>query len=158
MTDVVSTPPLPASPENSSVETPAFWPDIDVNELRERIRIGKSAITHARIEAAIHFAVAEVLRQLAAWHALQVEAGHAVLADVPADQIGGKSTLEILFLRAVTMTAAAELSDRNPDLTLTREGADRADLQMEAADDYRRSATRAIRALQGRNGTTVELV
>lgn len=159
MTDLISTPPAPASPANSKVITGAFWPDIDVNQVRSELRLGGTTITHERVTAAIAFAVVEVTRELSAWQIVQQDAGNDTLAEIDPDRtVGSQPELVVLFLRAVTMTAAAELADRHLDLTATATGTDRAESRADMADDFRRSATRAIRAMTGTTGTMVDLV
>ena len=159
MTDLISTPPAPASPNGSTVATGDWWPDVDVNKVRSGVNLGGTTIAHDRLVLAIAFAVIEVTDQLAQWQADQIEAGKADLAAVdPDNTVNGEPRPVALFLRAVTMLAAAELADRHLDLTATREGTDREEERRRMADDFRRSATRAIRAITGDTGTMVDLV
>lgn len=157
MNDIVSTP--PAVPPAQEVDAGPWWPTVDVGTTRSLMRIGGTSISQDRLVDAIRFGVIDVTRQLTAWRVGMEAEGFASLAEVaPAEQVDGKSEREWLFLRAVAMTAGAELADRYPDLTATREGADRAQVQMDSADDFRRSATRAIRLLKGEPGISVELI
>ncbi|MEJ6008686.1 head completion/stabilization protein [Novosphingobium aquae] len=159
MTDLISTPPAPASPDDSTVTTGAWWPDIDVNAVRAQIRLGGTTIPHDRLVAAIAFAVVEVTQELSPWQTVQADAGKASLAAVAPDRVvNGDPELVVLFLRAVTMNAAAELADRHLDLTATATGTDRAEARADMADDFRCSAVRAIRAITGGTGTMVDLV
>ena len=159
MNDIVSIPPEPASPDGATVSPGAFWPEIVIADVRAVLRIGGSSMTHERLTEAVRFGMVDVTRQLTAWRVEQEANGFAALADIDPDAVVDERTaLEILFLRAVTQMAGAELADRYPDLTATREGAVRAETIMDAADDYRRSATRAIRAILGQTGTMVDLV
>ena len=159
MTDVISTPPAPASPQGSEVVTGAWWPNIDVNAVRAGVNLGGTTIAHDRLVQAIAFGVVETTSELSAWQIVQAAAGKADLATVdPARQVDGRPELVVLFLRAVTMHAAAELADRHLDITATREGLDREEARRDMADDFRRSATRAIRAIQGQTGAMVDLV
>lgn len=157
MNDIVSTP--PTAPAAQQIDAGAWWPQVDVGTVRGELRIGGNSLSQDRLVAALRFAVIDVTRQLADWRTAQQALGFAALADVdPTATVDDKTELEWLFLRAVSMTAGAELCDRYPDLTATRDGADRAQVQMDSADDYRRSATRAIRAIKGETGATVELI
>jgi len=159
MTDLISTPPAPVSPEGSKVTTGAWWPDIDVNKVRDTVNLGGTTIAHDRVVSAIVAAVIEVTGELADWQAEQVAADKSDLVQVDPDrQVNDEPLLVQLFVRAVTMHAAAELADRHQDLTATREGTDRAEARMNMADDFRRSAVRAIRAMTGATGTMVDLV
>jgi hypothetical protein len=159
MSDLISTPPAPASPAHSKVATGAWWPDIDVGEVRASVNLGGSTIAHERLVKAITFGVMEVTGELADWKAVQVAAGHNSLAAVAPDAtVDDQPELVVQFLRAVTMHAAAELADRQLDLTATPKGADRQEERRDMADDFRRSAVRAIRAITGQTGTMVDLV
>jgi Fe-S-cluster formation regulator IscX/YfhJ len=159
MTDLISTPPTPASPQGSKVTTPAWWPDIDINAVRATVNLGGSTIAHERLVEAIRFAAIEVIGELTEWQIDQNASGFDTLAAVePQPSIDGEGQFVTLFQRAVTMTAAAELADRNPDLTATRVGFDQQKDRLNMADDFRRSATRAIRAIVGETGTLVDLV
>lgn len=159
MTDLISTPPAPASPSGSKVTTGDWWPDIDVNTVRARINLGGTTIAHERLVAAITHGALETMTELADWQAARIFEGKAELAAVdPDNHIDGQPVLVVLFLRAVTMLAAAELADRHLDLTATREGIDRAEARVNMADDFRRSAVRAIRAIIGETGALVDLV
>ena len=158
MNDVVSTPPLPTSPSGSFVATGDWWPDIDVNLVREEINIA-GEIPHARLVEAIRWAVILVTGELAAWAAIQQEAGYESLGDVePQELVDQTPVRELLFRTAVGAHAAGRLFRRNPDLTATREGSDRGDQRRAVADDFVADATRAIRQIQGEPRTTSELI
>lgn len=157
MNDIVSTP--PAAPPAHEVDAGAWWPKVDVGAVRARLRIGGNTVSQDRLVDAVRNGVIDVTRQLTAWRVGMQAEGFDSLAEIEPDEVVDGQTQKVwLFLRAVSMTAGAELADRYPDLTATREGADRAQLQMDSADDYRRSATRAVRALKGQTGVTVELI
>lgn len=159
MTDLISTPPAPASPQGSRVITDAWWPDIDLNLVRATVNLGGTTIPHERLVEAVRFAAIEVTGELAAWQYRQAAAGFEDLAAVaPQAQVDGEGQFVTLFQRAVAMQAAAELADRNPDLTATRHGQDRQEDRLNMADDFRRSAVRAIRAIMGETGALVDLV
>jgi len=158
MTDVVSTPPLPSSPQGSFIAAGDWWPDIDVKVLREEINLG-GEIPHVRLIEAIRWAVFNVQSELAAWAAIQQEAGFDSLGDVePQQLIDGTPALELQFRSAVGAMAAARLMQRNPDLTATREGSERGDQRRAVADDLLADATRTIRQMQGEARTTSELI
>lgn len=158
MSDIISTPPAPASPANSKVETPAFWPDIDANQLRDQINL-QGEIPHARLKEAITWGAMTVLSELADWQAGKMAEGFAVLTAVtPVVLVDGKTRFELLFMAAVSAIAAARLCDRNPDLTAGREGSDRGEQRRSLADEFLADATRAIRDIRGENRTTSELI
>lgn len=156
--DVISTPPLPASPEGSEISAGAWWPKIDVNTARDQVNIG-AAIPHARLVEALQQGMISAIDELAEWQAAQIAAGYSSLAAVPpVIQVDGKTRKELLFSSAVCAFAAARLADRNPDLTATREGSDRAEQRRNMADDFRREATHAIRQILGKPRTNAELI
>lgn len=158
MSDIVSTPPAPSSPDGALVTTPEFWPDIDINKLRAAIDLG-GEIPHARLVPAVEEAAVFVMDELSAFQALAFSNGADDLASIdPDNQIGGSALLVMLFLSAITSQTAAVLADRHPDLTSTREGSDRGEQRRSMADGYRRNATRTIRQIKGQTGVMVELV
>ena len=158
MTDVVSTPPLPSSPQGSFVAAGDWWPAIDVNALRAEVNLA-GEIPHPRLIEAIRWAVITVTHELAAWAAIQQAAGYESLGDVePQQLVDDEPALTLQFRSAVTAMATARLMQRNPDLTATREGSDRGDQRRALADDLLADATRTIRQMQGEARSTVELI
>jgi hypothetical protein len=170
MTDVVSTPPLPSSPQGSFVASGDWWPAIDVNTLREEVNLF-GEVPHPRLIDAISWAVINVTRELASWAAIQQAAGFESLAAVePQDSVAigvlvegqpvpdAIPALVVQFRSAVTAMASARLMQRNPDLTATREGSERGDQRRAVADDLLADATRTIRQMQGEARTTSELI
>lgn len=149
MSGFIATPPAPASPPASMVTVGGgFWPAIDVNGLRESLRLGDTILPHARVEFELTGALAALLIDLAPWAALQIDAGAATLADVEPDQeLGGEPLATVLFTRAAYYMAAAALADGHADLTATDQGSQRAADRRTIADDYRRNASAALNAL-----------
>jgi len=134
-----------------------WYPDLDADHLRAALRLDGS-VTEARLEVAAVNAMIEVNRELRTWKARQLAAGHASLADVPAEQIQDESELLHLYRRAIYCRAGAELAERYRDYSATGDGAERADAQLPTADEYRRDARWAIRSILGVVHTTVELI
>ena len=158
MNDIVSTPPAPSSPATSKVTSGIWWPDIDVNLLREEINLA-GEIPHQRLLEAIRWGVIVVTSELASWQAEKLDAGFAALEDVaPDDKVDDEPKLVHLFRMAVSAQAAARLMQRNPDLTATREGSDRGDQRRATADDFLADATHAIRQIKGEPRTVSELI
>lgn len=149
MSDLIALPAKPASPPASGLAVEdGFWPEVDFNDLRAKLRLGDTLTTHERLAGAIEGAIITVIDDLADWAARQQAAGIDRLVDVdPATKLDGTTFTEILFQRAVRYYAAAELADGHADLTATSEGTDRAQDKRVIADDYRRLAVAAIRAL-----------
>ncbi len=158
MNDIISTPPAPASPDGSKVVTSDWWPEIDVNDLRDRLKL-EGEIPHPRLVEAIEHAVIVTVDELADWQKAKKAAGFERLEDVDPDNVlGNRTREEVLFLSAVAAHAAARLAARHPDLTATREGSERADTRRSLADSFLSDATRAIRSIKREPGTMSELV
>ena len=125
-----------------------FWPAVDVNRLRNTVRLGDGVVSHERLVGAIEGAVGQLVIELADWRAMQEAAGAADLAQVaPGNSVNGDPLAEVFWQRAVRYLAAAELADGHADLTATDTGTTRAQEKRAIADDYRRMATTAIGSL-----------
>ncbi len=149
----------PSEPEGSPslIANNGWFPDVDLVVLRKAARIDPS-ITLERLREAAVSAIVEINRELRTWREVQVDAGHASLADVPAEQIGGESCLLGLYRRAVHTLVGADLADRLADIGATAAGHDRADELATAADLRRRAARWAVSDIVGRTRMTVELI
>lgn len=156
MSDLISTPPSPASPVDSKIEADGWFPAIDCNALRDRLRLGENVITHARLVAAIEGGMIHAFRQLADWRALQAGAGVAALAEVPDNdiQINGLTRAEIIWERIIRYYAAAELADGNRDLVAADQQSQRNDEKRITADDYRRMGHNAVADLMSIGAAT----
>ena len=144
MNGLVSTPAAPASPIGTVIEADGWFPAVDVNAVREKIRIGDGIVTHPRMVSAIEGAMLSALRALAAWRTKQVLAGAATLEDVGDTEINGKTMGVLIWERIITYYVAAELADTNRDISATDQGSIRADEERRSADDYRRMAYHAV--------------
>lgn len=156
MNGFVATPAPETAPEPISLGS--FWPALDASDFREAMRVGSTMVPPPRIRSALLAGALAADGELALWRAAQAEAGHASLAAVPAEEMDGQSRLVLLWRRAVYSFAAADLLETHRDLTVSDMGSQRATLHGESADDHKRNATRAIRALLGQSGTAVELI
>lgn len=145
------------SAEPFTLVNDGWWPDIDGDALRDAQRI-KADVTNQRLEFAVVAAMISVNRELAAWKATQLAAGYATLADVPAEQIGGRSHRVALYERAIYSATSAECAERYRSYDATRSGGDSAEEEERSIDDYRRDQRLAIRDLLGVARTTVELL
>ncbi|WP_311968594.1 head completion/stabilization protein [Pseudomonas baltica] len=134
-----------------------FWPDIDGIQMRASIRLD-GTVSDARLEVAAVNALIQVNQELSRVMAEHKAAGFNTLADVPADQIAGKSQLVLLYLRAIYCTAASELFERYRSFDSSAEGNRNADEITPSIDEYRRDARFAIRDLLGIGHSTVELI
>lgn len=146
-------PPVPGVHINSEV----FWPSIDLDKLRETLRID-SSVTSARLETAIIAAVISVNRDLAEWRATQQAAGYISLEAVPSEKIQDQSQLVYLYKRAVECAAGAEVCERYRGYDTTASGNKKAEETEPTIDDYRRDQRWAVRDILGTSRTTVELL
>lgn len=146
-------PPVPGVHINSE----AFWPSIDLDKLRETLRID-SSVTAARLETAVIAAVISVNRDLTVWREAKQAAGHTSLESVPSEKIQDQSQLVYLYRRAVECAAGAEVCERYRNYDTTASGNKEADQAAPTIDDYRRDQRWAIRDFLGKSRTTVELL
>lgn len=165
MSDLISTPPSPASPASSKVTVDGWFPDVDVNALRKSVRMGENIVPHERLVAAIEGAILTALRNLAAWRAFQAAAGIAALADVPDTidiggvptpvEVGGEPRTVILWQRIIRHYTAAQIADEYRDLIATDQQIQRGEEQVITGDQHRRYGHNAVADLQSIGGDTV---
>lgn len=154
----VALPASPISPENAVVAGDSWYPDIDVNAMRDALRI-TDQVTHARITGAIEGGLLTVEGELAFWRATQESEGATTLEKVEPDRtVAGEHRLTLLYTRAVRFHAAAELAELHRDLSATTDGQTRAEPQLLTAEDYRKLATQAVRDILGQPRVAVELI
>ncbi|WP_447739580.1 head completion/stabilization protein [Pseudomonas laurentiana] len=139
------------------INSEAFWPSIDLDKLRETLRID-SSVTSARLETAVIAAVISVNRDLAVWREAQQAAGYTSLEAVPNEKVQDQSQLVYLYKRAVECAAGAEVCERYRSYDTTAGGNKKADENEPTIDDYRRDQRWAVRDILGASRTTVELL
>lgn len=149
MSDLIFTPPSPASPADSMVTVDGWFPDVDVNDLREKVRMGENIVPHDRLVAAIEGAILTALRNLAAWRAGHAGAGIANLAAVPDTvEINGEPRTVILWQRIIRHYTAAQIADDYRDLVATDQQIQRGEEQVITGDQHRRYGHNAVADLQ----------
>lgn len=144
-------------PTANHINTDSFWPSIDLDQMREALRIDAS-VTAPRLETAVINAAISVNRELRTWRAQQQAAGHATLADVPAETINDQSELVHLYARAIQAATGAEVCERYRSYDSTGSGDRKAEALQFNIDEYRRDQRWAIRDLLGIGRMTVELI
>ena len=152
----ITTSPLPET-VTTIISNSTFWPDIDLSQLRDAVRID-GTVTDKRLTHAVINAISSVNRDLSDWRQEQKTAGVTTLNDVEAEEINGESELKQLYLRAVYATTKANLIERYRDYDATGDGHKSADKLELSADDLYRDARFAIRDIIGETHTTVELI
>jgi hypothetical protein len=156
----VTTPATPAAPgqDGEAIKAGYFWPDISPAAAREAMRLN-GTVTGMRLRHALVEAIASVNSELADWRVRQVATGYSSLQAVPSEEVDGQSILVARWVRAVYATAAADLYERYRGFDTTGKAEKRADEEDCAADDLRRDARLAIRAILGvTGGCIVELI
>lgn len=150
-----------AVPPAAAIEEPIangdFFPEIDPAEARKRMRLD-GTVTPERLREALVEGAITVNADLDAWRLVQIAAGYATLAAVPAPEIDGASAHVHRYQRAVRCHAAANLTERMRDYDSTNDGhlqADKLDLTI---DNLRRDARWAVSDILGKGRTTVELI
>ena len=135
-----------------TVESGAFWPVIDLQQVREAVRIDNT-VTPERLHFAAVEAVAYVNGQCAA---LETEGG--TLAATDSVTINGQSRAEWRYRRAVSCYTKAALLEHYADYDAAGKTASRADAKHEQAEQSRRDGHHAVADLLGRARIDCELV
>jgi len=151
-----STPPA----STTIVENDGWYADIDLPQMRDAMRLD-GTVTDPRLRQAVVAAILHVNQELANWKREQIAAGHARLADVPADRIDRESVLISHYRRAVYCSAKADLIERYRDYDSTATSlSDKKTMEWQdsAPGDQRRNAHWAIADITGRSHYAVELI
>jgi hypothetical protein len=147
----------PSTPAGAAIVTnDGFFPDLDLDKLREAMRLD-GTVTPARLRDAAIAAVISINGELKDWKAGQLAAGTASLADIE-PKIGGVGVQVSLYLAAVYRTTKADLTERYRDFDATKAGEAKADQLEGTIGDDRRAARWAIRDFLGLPRSTIELI
>lgn len=139
------------------INTDAFWPSIDLDDVRATLRID-SSVSLPRLETATIAAAITVNRELGKWRAGQQLAGFTTLMEVPADLVNDVSEFVHLYQRAIYAAVGAEVCERYRSFDSTNTGSDKAQEISTNIDDYRRDQRWAVRDFLKQSRTTVELL
>lgn len=150
----VAAPPSPTPP--AVIAGDGWWPDLTIADFKSLKRI-PNTVTDARIREALLTGMIDAARQLQTWRAAQEAAGIEKLEDIEGPTFNGEKEKVILWRKAVFATAAAELADTHNDITATAAGRERTEIRATSADEHRRDATQAIRAIKGLGRNRVAL-
>lgn len=145
----------PAETAEPPVKNTFFWPDIDLQQLRDSLRY-EGTVTAQRLRLAVKTAISEVNAELYDWRADQMAAGFKMLADVPAEALDGVSEKITHYLAAVEAITAATIAERyrGYDASGTKKAGD-----VEAsADEYWRDARFSISRVGERPNCIVSLL
>lgn len=146
------------APEQAEIirNTP-FWPDVDLSEFRSVMRTD-GTVTQPRLKQVALSAISEVNAELYEFRRRQQMLGYASLAEVPAEQLDGKSERIQHYFNAVYCWARAMLNERYQDYDATASGVKRGEELAEASGDLWRDARWAISRVQDAPHCTVELI
>lgn len=148
---------VPTPEEEPPVANDGFFPAIDPASVRAQQRVPPN-ITTARLRAAIIAAMLTARIDLTRFATAAKAQGHDALDDMPAPQLDGKSILCLTYARAIGLLAKAELIERHRDFDTTAAGGNQASELEGSIAELRRDAQHALRDLQGRGRTTVDLI
>ena len=150
---MIASPPAPSN----DVAGDGFWPGLKLSDVKETMRI-PAQVTDLRLREAVIGAIITVTRDLYSWKLAQLAAGRADLAAAKRSDIAGEADTVLLYRRAVSAYAAADLVDTHHDIAATREGQERAEQRALSADEHRAMGLIAIRDMLGQGRSTVELI
>ncbi len=139
------------APEQAEIirNTP-FWPDVDLSEFRSVMRTD-GTVTQPRLKQVTLSAISEVNAELYEFRRRQQMLGYASLAEVPAEQLDGKSERIQHYFNAVYCWARAMLNERYQDYDATASGVKRGEELAEASGDLWRDARWAISRVAARH-------
>lgn len=144
MTGLIPSPiALPDQP-GALVQADGWFPPIALADLRAAVPIGGSAITSEQLTHAVLGAMLGAMKLLAAWRLAQAAAGAASLGAVSTQMLGGRNRAELLWQRAVSYYAAADLAGAYRDSSSTDSGLARGAEKAALADEFRRQGHAAI--------------
>ncbi|MDU6412220.1 MAG: head completion/stabilization protein [Yersiniaceae bacterium] len=155
MSTLVITAPRPAETAEPPIANTFFWPDVDVQRLRETLRY-EGTVTAQRLRLAIKTAMSEVNAELHDYRAAQMDAGFKTLAEVPAETFDGESEKLGHYFAAVSALTAATIVERYRSYDAS--GAKKAADVEASADEYWRDARFSISKLAGQRACIIGLL
>lgn len=154
----IADPATPAAPDaRKTVTNDGWFPDIDLQELREGMRLD-GTVTHERLHLATVDAIASVNDELRAWKAARRAEGHSDLVSVPAPRIDGVSGNVQRYRRAVYNQARADLTEQYRSYDATKSGGQHAEDLQETVSESRRNVRWALSDILGMARSTIELI
>lgn len=162
MTGFVALPPNtdaepPVAAPAELVQNDGFWPDIDLVELRDAVRLD-TTISTDRLRDAVVNAMLELANEFADWRECKAEDAANLQAVPERRLIGGVSDYVILYARALYSLVGADLGERLLSQMVTAAGDDRRESLASEVDQHRRNARYAINDFTGKRRATVELL
>ncbi|PTB19537.1 phage head protein [Trinickia symbiotica] len=152
-----ASPTAPASPADAAVANDGWFPDIDLNDLRETMRLD-GTVTLERLRLAAADAIVSINEELRAWQATQRAAGHVDLANVQAMKVDGISALVLRYRRAVYHQTRADLTEQYRSYDATKSGSQHAEDLESTISESRRNVRWALNDIRGIPRSTIELI
>ncbi|MFC6633541.1 head completion/stabilization protein [Microbulbifer taiwanensis] len=141
-----------------TLENNGFFPDLSLGDLQKLYRI-PAEYQQEKVEHHLRLAMLDTNDDLAEQQASWQAEGHATLAAVSDESLGGKKVLVEHYQRAVFCRATANLFGEFATVTRREIGENQAKESDGTAQMYRAQADRALRYLLGKATTiTVELI
>ena len=137
------------SGDETQITSGEFWPVIDINHLRQVMRIDNNA-TSARVYHTATEAVAHVNSQLRGYRLAATQSGITHLSNTTEETINSQSVQTTRYTRAVYCYTKALLLEKYADTDATGKTGTRAEAKQEQAEDYRRDAHFAVADILGR--------
>ncbi|MBJ9954421.1 head completion/stabilization protein [Acinetobacter baumannii] len=134
------------------IESDSFYPIIDLDQIREIVRID-GAVTNQRLQQIIIEEVIDVNRLLN-----RLKENASSLADLATTFINDQPDTDYLYLSAVSNGVSAKVNENYRNYDSSNSGANKAVKAELTVDDYRRNKQWAIQQLLGENHTIVELI
>lgn len=154
MTSVVINGQRPAPDAEPPVKNTFFWPDIDLQQLRNALRL-EGTVTADRLRLAVKTAISEVNAELYDWRAEKMAAGFSLLTTVPAETFDGESEKVTHYFAAVAALTAATIAERYRGYDAAGK---KADVVEGTADEYWRDARFSISRIAEKPGCIVSLL
>lgn len=146
----------PSSNQSLTIPRSGFWPSIDIDDFRKKMRVLDS-VANEQAEMALMSALDSTIYELASFEENHSEYDH--LEDVPSKEIAGRSSYVYNFERAVYAEAKAQLLEEFFDMDLSRKaGEDRAATGIPKVAELRKENYAAIQTFFNESAIFVELV
>ena len=141
--------------DKQSIDSGEFWPVIDLDDLRQTMRIDTTITPDRLFDTAVN-AVAYVNDQLKGINNISMLAQH--ISQTDPRRINGEPLANIRYRRAVYSYTKALLLEIYNDYDSTGKTAARSDAKQETAEDYRREGHHAIAELLKKPRIDCELI
>lgn len=154
MSTLVIPAPRPADAAEPPIVNTFFWPDVNLQRLRDALRY-EGTITPARLRQAVKTAISEVNAELYDYRAEKMAAGFKTLTDVPADQLDGESEKLSNYFDAVSHLTSATIVERYRGYDASGKKGDEVKA---SADEYWRDARFSISKIAGKRACIIGLL